>query len=257
MTQPLAKKLYDNCVLQNPAGVVLCRCDARRAGWYVRKSLAAEVEPGVFRLSFEPKGLGNAGDPFYLAERVNVCVACGSTADHTRHHIVPLCFRRHFPLQVKSHNSYDIVVLCVDCHRRYEAEADHLRTLVGAELGVTYVPGLTVTALQRVRRHASALLFYRDRLRGQEDRLWASVRRLVGARATEDDLMVAAKTKPDQDRANRDYGRRVVERLPDIQAFVERWRRHFLETLNPQHMPAHWSVTRPVEGLTQGETCAS
>ena len=32
-------------------------------------------------------------------------------------HVVPPEFRRHFPLPIKSHNSYDVLLLCVSCHR--------------------------------------------------------------------------------------------------------------------------------------------
>lgn len=41
-------------------------------------------------------------------------------------------------------------------------------------------------------------------------------------------------------------GQAVVENLSDIEAFVKRWRKHFIETMQPQHMPKHWTVERPL-----------
>lgn len=44
------------------------------------------------------------------------CVACGDDSHYLRYKVVPACYRRHFPVHLKSHRSHDIVLLCVDCH---------------------------------------------------------------------------------------------------------------------------------------------
>jgi hypothetical protein len=38
----------------------------------------------------------------------------------------------------------------------------------------------------------------------------------------------------------------VVAAVVDLQAFVERWRRHFVSTLEPPFLPQGWRVDRDV-----------
>jgi hypothetical protein len=45
----------------------------------------------------------------------------------------------------------------------------------------------------------------------------------------------------------RTHGSLIVGALgDDLQGFVERWRRHFLEHMRPAHLPRDWSVERDV-----------
>jgi hypothetical protein len=77
----------------------MCVSNKRKIDWYLSRSLAVEV-PNVanaIRLLFEPRGLGNHGDNFYLETKSNICVACGVSKSLIRHSIVPHSFRTHFP----------------------------------------------------------------------------------------------------------------------------------------------------------------
>jgi hypothetical protein len=38
----------------------------------------------------------------------------------------------------------------------------------------------------------------------------------------------------------------VIEHVSDLQGFVERWRKHFIDTMNPQHMPKGWRIDREI-----------
>jgi hypothetical protein len=57
-------------------------------------------------------------------------------------HIVPPEFRRHFPLPVKSHNSYDVLLLCISCHRLATFHLTSLSKELYAEL-----PEMVIRAL--------------------------------------------------------------------------------------------------------------
>lgn len=45
------------------------------------------------------------------------CVVCGDEEHYLRYRVVPSCYRRHFPVHLKSHRSHDVVLLCVPCHQ--------------------------------------------------------------------------------------------------------------------------------------------
>lgn len=58
----------------------------------------------------------NGAHNFYVQSRQNRCVGCGEEGHFLRYKVVPSCYRRHFPVHMKSHRSHDVVLLCLDCH---------------------------------------------------------------------------------------------------------------------------------------------
>ena len=100
-------RLYGNCQILHPDGSLMCYCAMRKINWYLKRNLATQISnnPVVIKLNFQPKGKGNADNPFYLQERRNICVVCGTQENLTKHHCVPYCFRKHFPNEYKSHTS--------------------------------------------------------------------------------------------------------------------------------------------------------
>ncbi len=114
----------------------MAKIPEKRFHWYLRKQLATQIDNLTIQLNFEAKGQGNAGDPYYLSEHINQCVVCGDDRHYTRHHVVPHEYRRWFPLELKSSNSHDIVLLCCQCHERYESEAMRLKKHICERYGV-------------------------------------------------------------------------------------------------------------------------
>jgi hypothetical protein len=253
MTRPLKKPLYDNIVAIAPDGEPLCRCNREKADWYLARNLAELVsdEPTVIRLKFEPKGRGHAGDQFYLAEKHNICVVCGTTENHTRHHIVPYCFRKYFPDKAKRHNSHDIVPMCVQCHDQYEAFADQLKKELSQQYGVPFVGNGVVMNrdLLRVKRHASALQHCRDRIpKERVEQLYQTLREFFQRdEITAKDVEQAARIRPVLKTAEfTKFGEYIVKQVKDLEAFVVRWRKHFINTMKPAHMPKHWKLDRKI-----------
>lgn len=111
-----------------PDGELLSNCDFKKANWYVERGLAEKIldEPYTIRLLFEPNGRSGVAKPhvelyddnFYTVDRENKCVCCGKEKDYSRFHVIPTLYRQHFPDELKSHRSHDIVLLCFTCHEQ-------------------------------------------------------------------------------------------------------------------------------------------
>lgn len=121
------KAVYENCKMLAPDGACLSNCDRKKALWYIEKNLGTKVcdEPLTVKLNFEPsnrqrvketKVSEDADDEFYVADRKNQCVICGTTKDYSRFFIIPSLYRTHLPEGLKSHRSHDIVLMCFGCH---------------------------------------------------------------------------------------------------------------------------------------------
>jgi hypothetical protein len=244
--------LYGNFHFQGPDGRTMFHGDAEKALWYLNRALVEVVsrEPPVLRFTFEPGGAGHIGDAFYLAAKRNRCVVCGSEEGLNRHHVVPSVYRRHLPADVKDHAHHDVVLLCVGCHERYERKADELRAELGRECGV---PPHGLRGEQDRRRSRAVSLARALRRDGQ--RIPAARRqemlRLIGERLGKelpDDVdveAVAGVEAASEGELLAEHGRAVVAWAGDVQAFLCRWRQHFLDTMQPRFMPDHWDVDRP------------
>ena len=122
----------------------MSNCDKKKAEWYVERELGHVVceEPFTVMLNFEPSnrqrsrasGEEDRDDEFYVAERENKCVVCGSTKDYSRYFIIPSLYRTHLPDELKAHRSHDIVLMCFNCHDLASRRQDKLKQ----ELSETY-----------------------------------------------------------------------------------------------------------------------
>lgn len=131
--ETITKKFLGNFQVLSVEGTLLFRTNKKRIDWYLKRGLAKEISADTIQLNFKTNGDGNASDPDYYNEvRENKCVKCGTDKHLTRHHIVPSKFRRHFPLSYKDRSSFDIVILCANCHEdieklMYPLEKQYLR----------------------------------------------------------------------------------------------------------------------------------
>lgn len=131
--------VYHNCRIYANDGRLLCYCDRKKLEWYLTRDLAKLVEdnPPAIMLLFEPKGRPeDEGNDFYIQSKKNICVSCGEGNHYLRYRIIPSCYRIHFPEQLKSHRSHDIVLLCVDCHEVAHAAAEKYKKQISAEFGI-------------------------------------------------------------------------------------------------------------------------
>lgn len=237
------RKLYGNCQVHSPDNILMFRCDEKRINWYLQRNLAEVInkDPLTIRLKFKPKGLGNHQKPFGLNEMINVCVNCGTNQYLTKHHVVPLCYRRHFPTSLKSHTFHDVLSLCVYCHENYERKADLLKLKlshnyeapIGGQLEksnqIKYIK-ISKTLIGETEYIPKKRLDYLKK----QIKDFYEIKRLSLVR-----LKKIANIKPV---VSKTHGEIVYEKIDSIQDFVEMWRTHFLENNNCLFLPKNWSI---------------
>jgi len=246
--------IYGNCKVLDPAGTLIFRCDQKKADWYIKKGLGelvAEEPYYTVQLNFTPKGNGHVGEPFYLQDKQNRCVMCGSDIDLTKHHCVPYCYRKFFPEEFKMHTSHDILALCIPHHHEYEKHATRLKIELGRLYGVP-LSGQGVyydRAVARVRGAAHTLLQHKsvippDRAEELLQRVREYLEKKPGEPVTDDELQALKLLHPSiKTEEYEKHGEGIVKQLKYIGAFCEMWRYHFIDCMRPQFLPAHWSVS--------------
>ncbi len=248
MSQFQSRPVYGNCRVENIDGIHIFNTSPKRCKWYLNRGLAKIIqdEPLIIRLAFKTKRDGRADDEFYLQERVNCCVVCGTYSNLNKHHVVPLMYRRHFPDNMKMYSSHDVLPTCLDCHNVYEMYADEFKNELAIEAGLQ--PRIKTHAidknLKRVVMACAAIMKHGDSI--PPERLMAL------SKIVEDYIGGAITTKELERISGLDYsvkvnevlGKQVVERTANLDEFVKRWRIHFLEHSKAKYMPMFWDVNR-------------
>ncbi|XP_016424966.1 exonuclease 3'-5' domain-containing protein 2-like [Sinocyclocheilus rhinocerous] len=252
--------LYDNCFLHAPDGQPLCTCDKKKAKWYLEKGIGELVsdDPFVVRLLFEPSGRPDSQKDYYLTAKENVCVVCGKADSYIRKNIVPHEYRRHFPAEMKDHNSHDILLLCTSCHAASNVHDGVLKQRLaeehsapqGCEEGIRL---LEDADRRRVRSAARALLSASAGMpQSRKEELLSVIQSFFFSNGqqevTQEMLQRAAALETRI--FNESY---VPHGLKVVQVYAERslrglmelercWRQHFLTSMQPRHLPPLWSV---------------
>ncbi|XP_007569532.1 exonuclease 3'-5' domain-containing protein 2 isoform X1 [Poecilia formosa] len=252
--------LYDNCFLNAPDGQPLCTCDKKKALWYLDKGIGElqSEDPFIVRLLFEPSGRPDSQQDYYLTAKENLCVVCGKADSYIRKNIVPHEYRRHFPTEMKDHNSHDILLLCTSCHAASNVHDGFLKQQLANEFAAPQgceegVRVLEDSDRRRVRSAARALLSAKDGLPEQRrDELQLLIRNYMDMNEeqelTNEVLQEAADLKTRiLNEAYVPHGLKVVRAhaqrgLRGLMELERRWRRHFLTTMQPRHLPPLWSV---------------
>lgn len=204
-------------------------------------------EPLTIKLNFKPKGEGERNCKFQLEDKENICVVCGESEGLTRHHVVEYEYRKHFPLSYKSHNSYDVLLLCTICHARYEIEAMKLKKQISMKykiplsgLGWKNCPKLT-----SVKKAGAALLKHMDKIPSERrEELELTLKKHFKVDELNEEIYKKAVEIQTIIKFE-DYishGEGVVKKLDNLVEFIEMWRLHFLKTMKPKFLSHHWSV---------------
>ncbi|KAM9842465.1 exonuclease 3'-5' domain-containing protein 2 isoform 1-T2 [Aulostomus maculatus] len=252
--------LYDNCFLHAPDGQPLCTCDKKKAKWYLDKGIGVlqSEDPLVVRLLFEPSGRPDSQQDYYLTAKENLCVVCGKADSYIRKNIVPHEYRRHFPTEMKDHNSHDILLLCTSCHAASNVHDSFLKQQLAEEFSAPQgceegVRLLEDSDRRRVRSAARALLTAGEGLpEPRREELQTVIKNFLNVteeqELTEEALQQAASLETRIfNEAYVPHGLKVVRvhaelGLRGLMDLERRWRQHFLTTMHPQHLPPLWSV---------------
>lgn len=247
--------LYGNCAVYPPdSDRIMFRCEPARMAWYLDRGLAVKVQedPPIIRLTFKPNGPGHAEDPYFIQEFINRCVVCSNLNDLTHHHIVPYAYRRHFPRESYTTGRwmYDVLLLCVVCHERYEKLAHELKLKIAAEHGISVSGISSIDAdTSRAMKSAAALSRHRDVMpKERRELLEKDLKKHLGKEILSDEdyeiwhgFWETVETTS--------AGKLVAERLKDAAAldeFAIRWRNHFLKYMKPGFLPKGWDPDRKI-----------
>ena len=236
-----SKKIYGNYQVLSPDNILMFRCDEKKANWYIDRNLATYCSPLVLKLNFNPKGLGNHNRPFGLEEMKNICVNCGSEDMLTKHHIVPICYRKYFHLNLKSHNFHDVLSLCMSCHETYERKADELKSYISRKYEIPIHGLYSNNVDKKLIKNCNTLKgdiskIPQDRI----DQIRKEIKESLGREFTDEDIIEISRYKSIL--LEKTHGELVVEKLIDIQPFIEMWRKHFIENNDCKFLPNNWNI---------------
>jgi hypothetical protein len=251
--------IYGDTKVLAPNGEVMFLCLPKKANWYLDRNLATIVsyQPMVIKLTFEPKGRGQNGDPYYLGDKPNKCVVCGVEEDLTRHHIVPYTYRKHFPENIKSHNSHDIVPICIDHHTEYEEDyAIELKCIFAERYDAKLEDETKKNSdLTIVVKYSNMLLDNKCKLPyHRKKQMISTIRNYHGYIGSLKRVLLTYAYNDLTKSQTESHGKIVVEKLIKddlLQWFVETWREHFIYSMNPIFMPKHWNVNRQIDETIQ------
>nr|CAJ82088.1 chromosome 14 open reading frame 114 [Xenopus tropicalis] len=168
--------------------------------------------------------------------------------------IVPHEYRRHFPVQMKDHNSHDVLLLCTSCHavsNYYDSNlkqklAEEFNAPIGCEEGVRL---LEDPVRRQVRSAARALLNAAKLPECRKEELISEIRAFYNTEDITEEIMKEAAGLETRifNETYTPHGLKVVQKfaLGGLRALMElekRWRQHFLDTMHPKHLPQQWSV---------------
>lgn len=235
--------LYGGIKILSPDGAILCRCNDKKANWYLSRKLADRKADDCVVLRFNPKG---PGDTYSTVSKENICVVCGSSEELTKHHIIPRSYRHYFPPHFKSHLSHDCVLLCVGCHEKYEEESKIRQVALANEHGIPE-PGK-----EKDHRYGkdgliafssiAALLNAKNNIPARrKHELWGKVERFFKRRPTREEL----KKLLDEGTKVKSHGELLVSSIPEekLVKFIVDWRKHFLKVMRPGFLPRGWAVS--------------
>jgi len=243
-----SKLIYGNCCVLSPDDILMFRCNSKKANWYLSRGLAFIVtdEPLTIKLTFTPKGMGNHHKEYGLSEMKNMCVSCGIEEDLTRHHVVPICYRRYFPLKIKAHNFHDVLPMCVSCHENYERKADELKRILDESYGAPINGEIIKNELSKYANMAKKLIDPEVKLPTKRRlSLVKNIKEKFGIkRLSKIRLHEISKIKCITNRVS--HGEIVITKIDDIQLFIEMWRKHFIENNDCKYLPRKWNIKNKI-----------
>jgi len=259
----------DNWKVFHPNGKHMFTTSKRKADWYLRRAGAIVIDKNSIQLTKVPKGDGfSENEIFGLLPRINQCVVCGSTDNLQRHHVVPYHYRKFMPINYKSRNHHDVVLICRMHHEEYEMIAKSYKTHIARKYSVGTIEELnnayitTVVERLRTKFKISKLL---NTILDQFNDIPISKIEIIGKEVStmlKFDIMqldfeeldkIRRKLNKSIAREKREvidideffHGKMVIKQFTNhaaFEEFIQGWRQHFIDTMEPQFMPIGWSV---------------
>ncbi|XP_065576288.1 exonuclease 3'-5' domain-containing protein 2-like [Artemia franciscana] len=250
------------CYLVAPDGEILRTLGRKNADWYLSRDLAKQVkeDPFTIQLKSEPKWRPvGVCDKYYQTPKIIRCVVCGQTESCVRKNVVPKEYRKHLPNILKSHQSHDVLWLCVTCHKisnncdqaLRKRLADECRAPTGAidKVKATKDPLLkkVVSAARTIKSAKDRIPF--DRLAELE----AIITEYYNVSLLTSEVLEEALKIGTQSLNKEPHGRKVVscyvQKPEGLLSLEILWRKHFIDSMKPEFLPPYWSLDHNKERL--------
>lgn len=272
----------ENWEVYHPNGTHMFTCGEKKASWYLDRNLAIRTADDKIKLTFEPKGNGfEINEIFGKSVRKTVCVVSGVNDGLQRHHIVPYCYRTHFPEQYKSKNHHDVVLINHKRHSEYEKLATIYKDVIAEMFGVKTISELNVKYTIKLRKigKPNAILLNNihsifktygkisdeikfEKLKEISESTGIPLKTIYNYNyiqlykmyllLNEEYIKKQNEFKLNH-RQEYDHGYHIIKKLnteKKMIEFVELWRTHFIETMKPKFMPDGWSINFRIKTRT-------
>lgn len=261
----LPTNLYGNIEIRSHLNEFMFFCGKKKLEWYLEEGLLENTElENIYRFRKPMKGNGHRdGTEYFKEKRINQCVICGVKEGLQRHHVVPLRYRMHFPKEFINHRSYDVLMVCISCHDKYERYSnqfdeqlmeslvldEHTRELIDLSMKVEKQKLFILTISTQVK----ALKRFLDkeakipekRVKQLLNELSVSLKRDIRL----DNIEVADNyCNEELDKIERMDIKNLqeikfkvlVKNYSSILDFCIAWRKHFLKHTEPKFLSSHW-----------------
>ncbi|XP_048394161.1 exonuclease 3'-5' domain-containing protein 2 isoform X2 [Stegostoma tigrinum] len=171
-----------------------------------------------------------------------------------RKNIVPHEYRRHFPVQMKDHNSHDVLLLCTACH----AASNYYDNVLKQQLAVEFnapigceesVRLLEDPARRQVRSAARVLLHAEGLPEARRKELQDVLKAFYGVQTLTTEILEEGASLGTRvlNESYVPHGLKVTQScavggLRALMSLEKRWRQHFLDYMRPRHLPPLWCV---------------
>lgn len=230
---------YGNFKILDKEGKKIGLCDYKRYKWYLRQNLATKVDEKTLMINFEPNF--KSGKIMKLVERATICVVCGSKKKLRKFHVVPLQFKRHYPIEKKEHNSSDVVLLCKDCSINANHITDKFKKVIYDKLNVSNKDFTDQTKVD-IRKFAGKIEKNRNYKRSVQEEM-DQLKKLLNRTDNLSNEEVKEYSKLDSSTSYKGYstiGELVTCYFKDagkIDYFSQKWKENFQTNLEPKHLP--------------------
>lgn len=173
----------------------------------------------------------------------NVCYVCGADDHFTKHHVVPYSYTKHFPktpeMQLRLY--FLCAVLCPKCHTTYEWHIENNATEFRKQISEKYFPFSKEEFTRLWRISALGISYFRllkkyDIVHAKE--LRQKIRDLLDG----DDFEECFALSLSYHRHNSDYFKLIVQNVDNLNEFIELWKNHFIQVMQPKYLPADFDL---------------
>lgn len=236
---------YDNHLVLSPDGLEMFRCNLKKVRWYLKRQLAEIVDKQnydgndylIIKLKFTPRHLGNYNDIYYLQYLHSRCCVCGNEdkSQLTRHHIVPICFRKHM-LHSKNRSNHDVLLLCNKCHNIYEKHAQSLKYRLYYKFKLKFNTGHS--AMSRLLK---SFCLHGDKMPQEKNK---SIAQRLEHYFKLSIAELKLKHKHIINTKYPKFGEIIINNIGETkyQQFTVMWRKHFVNQMSPRYLPKHWHI---------------